>query len=381
MPSFSQAASVTVTLDGNDTLSISGSAILRIAPVGLPPSESRTYGDIVYGPYGVVTTITIIGIGSGTYSTQPSLRSVPMQMVDMTAAQIAAPTAAQLAATEVVYQLNAAPYTRYVSNGTNLIAMSGASEIAGGDYLPINEGVAFTPISETRNGAVIPGWVPENLSATGLVCYAPVAAIGVYILASSSGVIELREGSASGRLLTKASLAVSAGQTVFIAGTKGAERLAGDLWFVLVSGTAEVEPLFEAIDGVMLGPDGEDIILDPGKSGLIYFQGPRILGGATVAANHVATVASSIHILVGQPAEFMGLRVIASSSGVINLYEGTGTDGRRILPASTALVAGTNVYPWGDGVLRYLNGGVAMQLVSGTCEVAPLWRPWNPLES
>jgi hypothetical protein len=46
--------------------------------------------------------------------------------VDLTAAQIAAPTALMLADLDAVYRLNVAPYTRYVSNGTSLAAVSGA---------------------------------------------------------------------------------------------------------------------------------------------------------------------------------------------------------------------------------------------------------------
>lgn len=41
--------------------------------------------------------------------------------VDLTADQIAAPTALMLADLDAVYRLNVAPYTRYISNGTNLV--------------------------------------------------------------------------------------------------------------------------------------------------------------------------------------------------------------------------------------------------------------------
>lgn len=42
--------------------------------------------------------------------------------VDLTAAQIAVPTADMIADLNAVYRLNVAPYTRYQSNGTTLVA-------------------------------------------------------------------------------------------------------------------------------------------------------------------------------------------------------------------------------------------------------------------
>ena len=50
--------------------------------------------------------------------------------IPVTAAQIAAPTKAMLADTNVTYALNVAPYTRYISNGSFLVG-SEAEEYAG----------------------------------------------------------------------------------------------------------------------------------------------------------------------------------------------------------------------------------------------------------
>jgi len=47
--------------------------------------------------------------------------------VDLTAAQIASPTAAMLADLNATYRLNVAPYTRYQSTGTALVEAGGAS--------------------------------------------------------------------------------------------------------------------------------------------------------------------------------------------------------------------------------------------------------------
>lgn len=42
--------------------------------------------------------------------------------VSITAGEVASPTAAQIANIYCTYQLNVAPYTRYRSDGTNIIA-------------------------------------------------------------------------------------------------------------------------------------------------------------------------------------------------------------------------------------------------------------------
>ena len=54
--------------------------------------------------------------------------------IDLTAAQIAAPTAAMLADLNATYRLNVAPYTRYISDGTQLVLAGGAS--ADGNTFP-----------------------------------------------------------------------------------------------------------------------------------------------------------------------------------------------------------------------------------------------------
>jgi hypothetical protein len=49
--------------------------------------------------------------------------------IDLTAAQIAAPTAAMLADLNATFRLNVAPYTRYQSTGTALVSLDGGSNI------------------------------------------------------------------------------------------------------------------------------------------------------------------------------------------------------------------------------------------------------------
>lgn len=54
--------------------------------------------------------------------------------IDLTAAQIAAPSALMIADLNATYRLNVAPYTRYQSDGTVLVAMGG--EQADGNTFP-----------------------------------------------------------------------------------------------------------------------------------------------------------------------------------------------------------------------------------------------------
>lgn len=68
-------------------------------------------------------TGAITGVQSPT-ANGPDARFVP---VDITAAQLAAPTALMLADIDAVYRLNVAPYSRFISNGQNLMPM-GSSE-------------------------------------------------------------------------------------------------------------------------------------------------------------------------------------------------------------------------------------------------------------
>lgn len=48
--------------------------------------------------------------------------------VDLTAAQIFAPTAEMIADLNATYRLNVAPYTRYQSNGTTLVSIGGGDQ-------------------------------------------------------------------------------------------------------------------------------------------------------------------------------------------------------------------------------------------------------------
>lgn len=86
---------------------------------------------------------------------------------------------------------------------------------------------------------------PENnLTTSSIVFAGPGRVLGLRVISSSSGVIELREGfDASGRLLTPANKSVSAGDLILPFGAGIAQRVNG-LYFRLVSGTATVAPLF-----------------------------------------------------------------------------------------------------------------------------------------
>lgn len=70
------------------------------------------------------TTGAIVGVQSPT-ANGADARFTP---VDVSLAQILAPTAAMLADLDATYRLNVAPYTRYQSDGVQIVAIGGSSE-------------------------------------------------------------------------------------------------------------------------------------------------------------------------------------------------------------------------------------------------------------
>lgn len=83
--------------------------------------------------------------------------------IALTAAQIASPSAAMLADLNVTYALNVAPYTRYMSNGTDLVGIG-----AGG-------GVTSDPIGIFGNQVTVPPGLPGLIVDTNAqaMIYAP----------------------------------------------------------------------------------------------------------------------------------------------------------------------------------------------------------------
>lgn len=79
--------------------------------------------------------------------------------IDLSAAQIAAPSAGMIADLNATYRLNISPYTRYMSNGTRLVSMSGTSDIQGPNGLFGNM-IAYSPLTITD---------PEGLTILGQV--------------------------------------------------------------------------------------------------------------------------------------------------------------------------------------------------------------------
>lgn len=83
--------------------------------------------------------------------------------IDITAAQVANPSAAMLADLNATYRLNVAPYTRFVSTGTSLISTTGSSDVvpASGPYANI---IAYSPLTiNTPDGMTVQGQVRVEL--------------------------------------------------------------------------------------------------------------------------------------------------------------------------------------------------------------------------
>ena len=80
-------------------------------------------------------TGAIVGVECPT-ANGPDARFVP---VDVTAAQIASPTTAMIADIDATYRLNIAPYSRYCSDGTQLVPITESS----GEVIPPGQNLIF----------------------------------------------------------------------------------------------------------------------------------------------------------------------------------------------------------------------------------------------
>lgn len=79
--------------------------------------------------------------------------------IDITAAQAGAPSAAMISDLNATFRLNVAPYTRYQSNGTRLVSLSGTTDVQGPNGLFGNM-IAYSPLTITD---------PEGLTILGTV--------------------------------------------------------------------------------------------------------------------------------------------------------------------------------------------------------------------
>lgn len=87
--------------------------------------------------------------------------------VDLSAAQIASPTPAMVADLNATYRLNVAPYTRYQSNGNDLVAVGGGgsgdgSNIGGAVLQTVPPGTPNLVVGPNSYLAVYAPWTIEN---------------------------------------------------------------------------------------------------------------------------------------------------------------------------------------------------------------------------
>lgn len=83
--------------------------------------------------------------------------------IDITAAQVASPSAAMLADLNATYRLNVAPYTRFVSTGTSLISTTGSSDVVPSSGPSANI-IAYSPLTiNTPDGMTVLGQVRVEL--------------------------------------------------------------------------------------------------------------------------------------------------------------------------------------------------------------------------
>ena len=100
------------------------------------------------GPYDQFLVDPTSGSPIGIANAQGNGRDGQFYPVPLTAAQIASPTTAMLDDISVTYCLNVAPYTRYMSNGSELVG------------LEAGEGADTYPIGIFANLATVPSGTP-----------------------------------------------------------------------------------------------------------------------------------------------------------------------------------------------------------------------------
>lgn len=74
--------------------------------------------------------------------------------IDITAAQIVSPSAAMLADLNATYRLNVAPYTRYMSNGQALTALTDSGFNVQGPNGLFGTMIAYSPLTITDPGGL-----------------------------------------------------------------------------------------------------------------------------------------------------------------------------------------------------------------------------------
>lgn len=93
--------------------------------------------------------------------------------IDLTAAQIAAPTALMLADINATYRLNVAPYTRYQSDGTALVAIGGetpgdGSTFPGAILQTVPPNVPLLTIGVDSYAVIYSPWTIQNAAGVSV---------------------------------------------------------------------------------------------------------------------------------------------------------------------------------------------------------------------
>ncbi len=302
MTAFTNGTQASLTLDAQDTLIIVGSCRLEITEQFQQKFETILTSGGTIGPFGVITQVILHGISNGSFTQQPANALLPVSMVDISTAQLAAPSAAQVAATNVLYQLNAAPYSIYQSNGTALVPFGGGGVSA------------FTSLTDAATANIPTANAPL---AAALAAKADAAATTTALAGKAD---------AAATTTALAAKADAAATTTALAGKQA----------TLVSGTS-----IKTINGNSLLGTGDIAITGGGGSTsptLVPYSSVIPLDGNKYSAAHYLTVAEAL--TVGATAEggsyyvnFIGDGIVghvptlpAGMSGVaINLLSGSDT--------------------------------------------------------
>jgi hypothetical protein len=275
MTQLATGASASVTLAAGDSIKImrGGDGLVQVGPgrLSIPPQRVGAT-DVVIGPFPEQRTVQLTANTALTYYSVPA--GTPSGRIVLTAAEIASPTADQLADTASTYQLNVAPYTRYQSSGTALAPLGGS--IGSSGFLGVKDvtGTTYTVLEADS------GYMLRVTNASGCTVTVPVALsashqFGVYIeLGAGNATLQ---GDGTSTVVTKGSTLVTSG----VKSTVQVLNLGSNVYFATGDlGALGATDIYSAV--VALLAAGSNVTLTPNGSNSISIASTGGSGGGDI---------------------------------------------------------------------------------------------------
>ena len=107
-----------------------------------------------WGPNDKILTDPLTGAPVGVQNQNANGADARFIPVDVTAAQIAAPTADMIADLDATYRLNVAPYSRYQSDGSQLVSVGAAGESQ--TFIPAGQNwLLYAPLTVSQGQTLV----------------------------------------------------------------------------------------------------------------------------------------------------------------------------------------------------------------------------------